>query len=139
MTKKQLYTLMKPYTHGVVSTISPANTPQSAYVALAITPKLQIIFDTVTDSRKFKNIGLNAYVSCELGGDNDTTIQYEGIAKVPTERELKKLLPIYFASFPDGRARRKNWRNLVYICIEPKWIRYSNFNDPSPILDETKF
>lgn len=139
MTKKQLYDLMKHYTHGVVSTVSPANTPQSAYVALAITPGLKIIFDTVTESRKFKNIALNDYVSCVLGGSNETTIQYEGLAKIPSDRELKKLLPIYFAAFPDGKIRRKTWKNLVYICIEPKWIRYSNFNDPIRMIDETAF
>jgi len=34
--------------------------------------------------------------------------------------------------FPDGKYRKENWNNLVYFCVEPRWIRYSDFNGSTP-------
>ncbi len=49
-----IYNFLKQNKYGVLSTISNKNKPESAYVGIAVTPELRIIFDTVTDSRKYK-------------------------------------------------------------------------------------
>lgn len=73
-----------------------------------------------------------------IGWDNEKTIQYEGIARIPTENELDELLSVYFEAFPDGEYRKENWENIAYFCVEPKWIRYSDFNLPQ-MIEETIF
>ncbi len=113
---------------AVIATVTEVGIPQSALVGFAITPNLEIIFDTVTTSRKHKNRMHNPAISLVIGWDNEQTVQYEGAAKIPTGAELEKLLPYYFKAFPDGGERRETWKDLVYFCVQPKWIRYSDFN-----------
>jgi general stress protein 26 len=139
MTKDFLYNFIRQHKFGVLATVSPDNIPESAYVGIAVTPVLKIIFDTVSDSRKYKNLVLNPNISFVIGWDNEQTIQYEGTAKIPGADDLEELLQTYFAVFPDGKDRKETWKNIVYFCVEPKWIRYSNFNEASAQVKEIKF
>ncbi len=139
MTKKFLYNFIRHYKYGILSTISPDNFPESACVGIVVTPDLKIVFDTVSDSRKYKNLMSNPNVAFVFGCDDEQTIQYEGVAKVPGIVELDKLLQIYFKIFPDGLIRKETWKNIAYFCVEPKWIRYSNFNKTKYQIEEIKF
>ena len=139
MSKDFLYDFIRQYKFGVISTISPDNCPQSAYVGLAVTTDLKIIFDTFSDSRKYKNILLNPNVSLVIGWDNERTVQYEGTAKIPETSELERLLLTYYSVFPKGKTRRENWENIAFLCVEPKWIRFSDFNEATRMIREVKF
>jgi hypothetical protein len=71
-----------------------------------------------------------------LPGD-ERTAQYEGVADEPAGTELERLTEIYYAVYPDGRARR-NWAGLIYLRVRPTWIRYSDYNvDPPQIIEFT--
>jgi uncharacterized pyridoxamine 5'-phosphate oxidase family protein len=139
MTRQYLFDFIRQYRYGVLSTISPDNTPQSACIGFAATPDLKLIFDTISDSRKYKNLLINKNISFVIGCDNEQTIQYEGIAKIPELPELDKLLQTYFAVFPDGKERMEQWKNIAYFCLEPKWIRFSDFSKEAVQLDEMIF
>jgi general stress protein 26 len=139
MTIDFLYNFIHQHRFAVLATISPDNVPESAYVGIAVTPDLQIIFDTVSDSRKYKNLLVNPNISFVIGWDNEQTIQYEGIAKIPDGDKLGKLLETYFEVFPDGKERKANWKNIAYFYVEPKWIRYSNFAEGKQQIEEMKF
>jgi len=139
MTKDFLYNFIRQHKYGVISSVSNDNTAQSACIGFVVTPDLKLIFDTVTDSRKYKNILLNPNVSFVIGCDNEQTVQYEGKAEILANKELEHLLVTYFEEFPDGKDRRQNWKNIVYFLVEPKWIRYSEFNSTSPIIEEIRF
>ena len=139
MTKEFIYNFILQRKLAVLSTVSSEHIPESALVGIAAAPDLKIIFDTVSDFRKCKNLMLNSNISFVIGWDNKQTIQYKGIAKIPENAELEDLLQIYFDVFPDGRDRRQNWKNIVYFCVEPKWIRYSNFNKATHHIDEMRF
>ena len=124
---------------AVVSTIGSAGKPESALVGIAVTSNLEIIFDTVTTSRKYKNILKNHSVAIVVGWDNETTVQYEGEAEVlGNDNDANNYRETYYAAWPDGRERAETWPGLVHIKISPKWIRYSNFNDPVRI-EEMQF
>ena len=45
----------------------------------------------------------------------------------------------YFEVFPDGLDRNKNWNNITYFIVEPTWIRYSDFNEAIPKIEEMQF
>jgi hypothetical protein len=47
---------MTKHRYGVVSSLSADGTPQSALVGIATSPELEIIFDTVQSSRKYRNL-----------------------------------------------------------------------------------
>ena len=133
MTKEFLYSFISKYKLTVLATISEENNPESALVGFAVTPDLQIIFDTVKTSRKYQNLLKNSSISFVIGWDNEQTVQYEGVAKIPSDAELETLLPNYFKVFPEGVDRKKNLKDLVYFCVKPLWIRYCDFNAPSNI------
>ena len=56
MTKADIYQFMSKHKLGVLGTLSSGGDPQSALVGIAVTPELEIIFDTVRSSRKFRNL-----------------------------------------------------------------------------------
>ena len=108
ITDQFIYDYIKRNKLAVVATVSSDSQSESALVGIAVTTDLKIIFDTSSKSRKYKNIVENQSVSLVIGWENETTIQYEG-------------------------KDREKWNDISYICIEPKWIRYSDFNEPMKI------
>lgn len=139
MTTEFLYNFLSRYKLGVVSSLSPEGLVQSALVGIAIAEDLRIIFDTVTDSRKYRNLLNDPQISLVVGWDGESTLQLEGIAEIPQGDELSKLKEIYYRAYPDGWDRAATWPNLTYYCIRPKWIRYSDFNTQPPMIVEMKF
>lgn len=138
MTTEFLYNFISKYKYAVLATVTEDNFPESALVGFAVTQDLKIIFDTVSTSRKYQNLIKNPAIAFVIGWDNEKTVQYEGIAKAPTTNELDDLLQNYFQVFPDGRDRKENWKDIAYFCVEPNWIRYSDFDTP-PKIEELKF
>jgi hypothetical protein len=48
MTKTELFDFIRAHKLGVLGYLSPQGTPRSALVGIAVTPALEIIFDTVS-------------------------------------------------------------------------------------------
>jgi pyridoxine/pyridoxamine 5'-phosphate oxidase len=113
---------------GVISTVSNESKPGSALIGIAVSEDLEIVFDTVKTSRKYQNLLQNPAVALVIGWDNETTLQYEGIAIELTANEAMPYKEIYFEVYPDGRERAQTWPDIVHFKITPKWIRYSDFN-----------
>jgi general stress protein 26 len=137
--KDLVYQFIKQYALGIVATTNKGNNPEAALVGIAVSNNLEIIFDTVKTSRKYINILQNPQVALVIGWDNETTVQYEGLAEVlGNDIEAEILKEIYFEVYPDGRERTKTWPGLVHIKVTPRWLRYSNFNEPV-IIEEIDF
>lgn len=119
--------------YGVLSTLSAEGRPQSAVVALTETDEYELIVGTSRNSRKYKNILVNPEVSVVIGWDNDTTVQYEGLARVVRGEEASECQKKHLAKHPESVVH-KDKADEVYILITPTWIRYSNFSKhPSDI------
>ena len=138
MTKAELYNFMAGHKLGVLGYLSPQGAPQSALVGIAITPELEIIFDTVSSSRKYGNLLANPAASLVVGWAGEVTVQYEGKAFQPTGVELVRYQQVYFAAWPDGPDRLK-WPGIAYFVVRPKWIRYSDFDQRPPQIEEFTF
>jgi len=54
------------------------------------------------------------------------------------DSEADRLRGIYYKTYPDGRERAATWPGLIHIKVIPKWIRYSNFNEPL-LIEEMNF
>ena len=83
------------------------------------------LFDTLSDSRKATNLRENPSVAFVIGSTRDgteRTVQYEGVADMPSGDELRRVQEVYFEVFPDGRDRL-HWKGLIHVRVKPLWIR----------------
>lgn len=126
------------------ATLSHDGAPQAALLGVATSDQLELVFDTVDNSRKFGNVlrdGRIAVVFGKAGGyvsgsHDERTVQYQGVADVPSGAELKRVQEeIYFKQFPEGRERLK-WAHITYVRVRPTWIRYTDYNANPPEIVE---
>ncbi len=138
MNQTDVYGFILQCRYGVLASISAPGAPQSALVGIAVTPGLEIVFDTIKSSRKFANLTMRPECSLVMGWEGERTVQYEGIAVELAGAERERYLETYFAVWPDGRARLK-WPGIAHFLVRPRWIRYSDFAQAPPLIAEFKF
>ena len=85
MTEADVYQFITQNKLGVLGTIAHSGTPQSALAGIAVTPDLEIIFDTVKSSRKYPNLIARPSCCFVIGWTGEQTVQYEGCVE-----ELKR-------------------------------------------------
>ncbi|HEX7157724.1 MAG TPA: pyridoxamine 5'-phosphate oxidase family protein, partial [Edaphobacter sp.] len=112
--------------------------PQSALVGIAVTKELEIIFDTLDRARKYQNLVADCKACLVIGWEDEKTVQYEGEAFLPKGEELERYTNIYFSTWPDGPARQ-SWPGIAYFVVRPRWIRYSDFSQVPPLIEEHVF
>lgn len=134
VTRDQLLRFLQAQRLAVVASISPAGDPQSAVVGIAVTDRLEIVFDTLSSTRKCDNLRRLPKISVVTGWDQDITVQYEGVADEPSGAELERLTSCYFGVYPDG-IERQRWEGITYFRVRPTWIRYSDFNAGGEIAE----
>ena len=136
--REKLLTFMRQELYAVMASVSAVGAPQAALVGIVVTDRFEIFFDTLGNSRKAANLRDNRAAALVIGPSargSMRTVQFEGEADEPQDAELERLLELYFASFPDGRERRK-WPHITYWRIRPAWLRYSDFStDPPEIIE----
>jgi hypothetical protein len=138
MTRAELFGFMSGCKLGVLGSVSPESVPQSALVGIAVTEELDIVFDTLNTTRKFRNLTANCKASFVIGWAGEKTVQFEGKAFLPEGEELERYKKIYFAAWPDGPARQ-SWPGITYFVVRPRWIRYSDFDQRPPFVEEQFF
>lgn len=105
MNVKEVHEFMNKERLAVLSTVTDSGQPQAALMGMAVTPPLEIIFDTVKSSRKYPNLKKNPRVAWVVGCTTEVSVQEEGLAEEFAREELSKYKKIYFATFPDGPVR----------------------------------
>src|SRR5258705_13419129 len=108
MTRAELFEFISGCKLAVLGSVSPEGVPQSALVGIAGTKDLEIIFDTLNTTRKFRNLTANCRASFVMGWAGDKTVQFEGEAFLPEGEELDRYKKIYFATWLDGPARESS-------------------------------
>jgi general stress protein 26 len=134
--KPDLLAFMRKHRYAVISTCSADGAPQGALVGVATTDSMQLIFDTVSSSRKHKNLARDHRIAVTFCGPEEQTLQLQGLAHPvatsgPADSVYRKA---YYLAWPDGRERLA-WPNLSYWRISPRWARYSDFNR-GPLIAE---
>ena len=122
---------------AVVATVTPDGAPQAATMGIAVTPDLEIVFDTLRGTRKYQNLQTNPRVALVIT-EGEVTVQYEGTAVEPDGAEMERTREAYFTVWPDGRDRL-SWPGLTHLRVTPTWIRYSNFNEGAREVSELDF
>ena len=138
MTREFIYDIIRRHRLAVLATTSEDLQPEAAVVGIAVTADLEIVFDTLRASRKYRNLIAHPKVAVVIGMKNEVTTQFEGVAVELCGVEDDGYREAYYAVFPEGRERTATWEGLVHFVVRPTWIRYSNYNDPV-VVEEMKF
>jgi general stress protein 26 len=138
MNVQEVYEFMKKERLAVLSTVTSDGQPQSALMGMAVTPELEIIFDTVKSSRKYPNLKKNPRVAWVVGCTTEVSVQYEGRAEELVGEELAKYKKTYLGVFPDGPIR-ESWPGITYFVVRPTWVRYCDYNPGIRRIEEQKF
>jgi hypothetical protein len=138
MTKAELFDFMAAHKLGVLGYLSPQGTPRSSLVGIAVTPQLEIIFDTVSSSRKYGDLLANPAASFVIGWEGEVSVQFEGQAFQPTGPELAQYQQVYFAAWPECRDHL-SWPGIAYFVVRPQWIRFSDYDQRPPLIQEFSF
>lgn len=134
MTRAELLAFLRMHRLAVVSTVHDG-APQAAVVGIAVSDNLEIIFDTLTTSRKYQNLRGDPRAALVIGWDAEQTAQVEGAADFPSGAELTACKQVYFAAWPDG-PERETWPNIGYVRIRPNWARFSDFGAVPARIEE---
>ena len=135
MDREAICRVMQQYRYGVVCSVSAQGVPQSALVGIAVTPEMEIIFDTVRSSRKHANLLRYPVCSFVVGWGGEQTIQFEGLAKELSGEGRERYLEMYFAVWPECRAHLQ-WPDITHFVVTPTWIRYSDYDQRPPLIKE---
>ena len=103
-------------------------------MGFALTKAKEVVFDTMSTSRKAVNLARNSAAALVIGWDDNISLQIEGLGRRPVGDDLASAKAAYFREWPDGRAR-ENWPNIAYVVVRPKWVRYSNYSG-APVVEE---
>lgn len=126
MTRGELLQFLRKHRYAVQATTTAGGAPQAAVIGIAVTDALELVFDTLSTTRKAINLRRDARIALVIGWDEEQTVQLEGIADEPTGSELARLKRVYFERFPEG-PERERWPDITYFRVRPAWARYSDF------------
>ncbi len=134
-TRAEAYAFIAKQKLAVLSSVHAAGSPQSALIGIAVTPQLEIIFDTVKSSRKYPNLISHPACSLVAGWTGEQTLQYEGRAEELAGTELARCQEIYFDAWPECFSHQ-SWPGVVYFIVRPTWLRYSDYDQTPPLIRE---
>ena len=134
MDVRELLSFLRAQPWAVEASVNREGGPQAAVVGVAVTDGLEIVFDTLSTSRKAQNLRANDRISLVIGWDQGQTAQIDGVADEPTGDDLVRLKEAYLRRFPDGRERAM-LPDILYFRVVPSWIRFSDFSKTPPTID----
>ena len=134
MKRDELVRFLRRFKLAVQASVAADGSPQAAVVGFAVSDALEIVFDTVASTRKYRNLRAEPRIALVIGWD-EITAQIEGIADFPAGAELERLRECYFVAYPDGRDRLA-WPGITHVRVRPSWIRYSDFTTDPPHIVE---
>ncbi|MGA2299780.1 MAG: pyridoxamine 5'-phosphate oxidase family protein [Candidatus Acidiferrum sp.] len=123
---------------AVLATSAEDGRPEAAVMGFAVTPELEIIFDTVRSFRKYANLKKNPRVAWVIGCSSEISVQLEGNAVELEGAELEKYKMIYAKKYPDSTGRDK-WADLTYFVTRPTWVRYGDYTPGKRRIEEKEF
>ena len=135
MTRSELVQFLRRYRLAVQASVAPGGAPQAAVVGFGVSDDAEIVFDTLTTTRKHQNLVADARIALVIGWEHEATAQIEGIVDFPTGDELVRVREIYFAAYPDGRDRLA-WPGITHARVRPTWVRFSDFTKSPPAIVE---
>ncbi|MEU8531125.1 MULTISPECIES: pyridoxamine 5'-phosphate oxidase family protein [Streptomyces] len=134
MRHDELLRFLRDHRLAVEASVAPNGAPQAAVVGYAVSDDLEIVFDTLETTRKYHNLSTDPRIALVVGW-GERTLQIEGLADFPLGPDLARLQEVYFGTYPDGRDRLA-WPGITYARVRPRWVRFSDFTQEPPAIEE---
>src|SRR6185503_12436753 len=83
MTLVEVFDIARRKRFLVVSTVGESGAPEAALMGFAVTPTNEIVFDTMSTSRKAVNLARNSKAALVIGWDDNVSLQIEGPPRRP--------------------------------------------------------
>jgi general stress protein 26 len=127
--KEKIKNFLKNNKFAVIATNSSSGYPESAIVGFLGTDEGDIIFRSLSDSRKNQNIKINPKVSLVVLSDNKEwkTLQIEGLARLLTTEEVSMVEDEHCEKNKAYEAYKSNPLN-EYFIVEPVLFKYSDLS-----------
>jgi pyridoxine/pyridoxamine 5'-phosphate oxidase len=135
VTRAELVQFLRRYRLAVEASVAPGGAPQAAVIGFGVSDTCEIVFDTVTTTRKYGNLAADPRIALVIGWDHEATAQIEGVVDFPEGAELARVRDVYFAAYPDGRDRLA-WAGITHARVRPTWVRFSDFTKDPPLIVE---
>lgn len=132
--KSALFEFARNHKLCVISTAAN-DFPESALIGFVINKDLELVFNTETTTKKYKNLKVNPNVSIIIGfGENLKTLQCTGVAKELEGSEEGKILSAY----ADNLEFFRRWKikYIKYFKVSLTWVRLSDYNEYPPKVIE---
>jgi general stress protein 26 len=138
--KDRIGQVLEANNFAVIATNSASGYPESSLVGFSNTENGDIVFRSLSNSRKNQNIkeNSNIFVVIGFGQDSWATIQIEGIARLvidPTEKAV--LEDSHCQKIKAYEKFRDNEMN-EYFVVEVSWLRYTNLSTSPAEVWEVK-
>jgi len=134
LTREELLTFLRQHKLVVLSSLGPDGAPQAAVVGYGVSDALELVFDTLTSTRKYRNLCADPRAALVVFSD-ERTAQLEGTVDFPEGAELERLREVYFGPYPDGRERLA-WKGITHGRVRLTWARLSDYTVDPPRLVE---
>lgn len=132
--RKELFDFIAERRMGVIATVDAEGRPEAALMNLAVTPSLEILFETTNQTRKFANLARNPAVALVVGWNDERTLQYDGIAEKAVGAVAAVAREAFLAAFPE-KASHQFWPGNDYFRVRPRWIRFSSYYNPRSVAE----
>lgn len=140
--KKTIHSFLQSHSLATISTSHhTSGNPEAALIAYAETDELEIIFETLSDARKYRNLLNNPHVALVIGWDPEhhITLQYEGKAFPIDEDQVKKYRDIFRAKKTPCTDEFLFHPKVKFFIIRPTWIGFSDYTTSPPKITELFF
>ena len=125
--KQTVLDFVKGLDLGAIATSNSQTGPEVALVNFAMTDELELVFETIQDTRKCINLRNDPRVAF-MAWRGDQTLQYEGLADELRDGERSEPLDVYFRDVPSALSHR-GWPGLIYMRVRPRWLRLSRYGE----------
>lgn len=122
-----VYQFLGRHTLAVLATTDLTNQPEAAVIEFSELKTLELVFDTYSIFRKYKNMLSNQRVALVIGWDCNTTLQYEGRAVELEGPELEASRAVHLQKFPDA-IQFEQYEGMKYFKVLPTWLRYTDMS-----------
>jgi general stress protein 26 len=135
--RQELIAYVRAKGDGIVATATPDGAPEAAYVAIAATDHGELVFDARPNSRKIANIRENPRVAVVIDGRDETTLQCEGAADIPSGLDRDRCIAAYAQAFPEFAESVASDR-VVVVRITLDWARYGDYESKPAVVAEVE-
>jgi hypothetical protein len=134
LTREEVLEFIGRHRLGVIATVDAGGMPEAALINIAVTPALEILFETTDATRKFVNLRRNPDAAMVIGWAQNQTLQLNGIVDEPSGRELDRVRDDFLKAYPNS-ASHASWPGNHYFRLVPYWFRFSDYDQPRRVAE----